>query len=243
MAGNRSLTGLGDVLLREGLITDSQLSTALQVQRDTEKSLGCVLVEMGLITERVRMRLLQQRLGYDIVHISRQKIDPTLFDLVPKSLAVKRRLVPIRLDLDTLAVAMEDPTDVTALDTLKDVTGLRIKPAIATIEEIEAVLKQYPESPEEAKIEIEIPPSKLAIIISDFILFCLLAAPFAAFFLIVPTKPEWLSYLTTRAVSVDVFIFTLIGYGIYAVVAFEVWALLVRRRRPKAPSPPPESEE
>jgi len=240
MATDRTLSGLGDVLLREGLITDSQLSTALQVQKETEKSLGRVLVEMGLITERVRMRLLQQRLGYDIVRISPQRLDSTVFDLVPKSLATKYRLVPLRLDLDTMVVAMEDPTDVTALDTLKELAGLRIRPVIATIEEIEAVLNRYPERPEEAKIEIEIPPSKLSIVISDLVLFCLLAVPLAAFFVVVPTQPEWLSFLTSRLVSADVFIFTLIGYGIYAVIAFEVWALVFQRRRPKAPTLPSE---
>jgi len=238
MPEERSWGGLGDLLLREGLITDSQLTTALQVQKQTDKSLGRVLVEMGLITERVRMRLMQQKLGYDIVHINPQRIDRMVLDYLPKSIAVKHHLVPVRLDLDTLVVAMEDPTDVRILDDLKAVTGFRVKPAIATIEEIEAVLTQYPEK-EVEKVAVEARRPLWFTLLGDVILVGLLAAPFLVFLLYVPTNPAWLSHFARPEARFDIFLFTLLGYGIYAVICFEIWSLVFQQRGPKPPEPPP----
>lgn len=236
MAEERSWGSLGDVLLREGLITDSQLTTALQAQKETEKSLGRVLVEMGLITERVRVRLLQQKLGYDIVQINPQRLDRMVLDYLPKSIAVKHRLVPIRLDFDNLVVAMEDPSDLTIVDHLKEYTGFRIKPVLASVEEIEAVLEQYPEEPEAVEIKAE--PSGLVVILADLLLVVLFALPFLVFFfLILPNNPELRSELAGTGFNVDVFIFTLIGWGIYAVICHYIWSLIFQRRR--TPSPPP----
>jgi len=237
MAEDRSWGSLGDLLLREGLITDSQLTTALQVQKETEKSLGRVLVEMGLITERVRMRLLQQRLGYDIVHINPQRIDRMVLEYLPKAIAVKQRLVPVRMDLDTLVVAMEDPTDVTIVDSLKSVTGFRIRPVISSIEEIESVLQQYPEKPE--AIVFEAPPSRLWRVFGDLVFFALLAAPILFFLYYVSSDPVLRSTYAQRGAGVDIFIFTLLGYGVYAVIAFEIWSLIFQRRKPKPPESPP----
>lgn len=240
MAENRSWGGLGDLLLHEGLITDSQLTTALQVQKETEKCLGRVLVEMGLITERVRMRLLQQRLGYEIVQIDPQRLESMVLEYLPKSVALKHRLVPVRLDFDTLVVAMEDPTDVTILDHLKSIAGLRIRPVIASVEEIEAVLEQYPEKAEAIEIEAALPMWWR--ILADALLVVLLVVPILIFFfLYVPTNPELQSRFAQRGARVDVFIFTFIGCGIYAVIAFEIWSLILQRlmSRPQEPPSPP----
>jgi hypothetical protein len=237
--GRSSWGGLGEILLREGLVTDSQLSTALHVQKETEKCLGRVLVEMGLITERVRMRILQQKLGYEIVRINPQRLDPMVLDYVPKSVAIKHRMVPVRLDLDTLVVAMEDPTDVMALDDLKAITGFRVRPVIAGIEEIEAVLQQYPERSEE--IVVERGPSALFRILGDVALLVLLVAPIIFLLFYVSGNPELRSRYAGASFSVDIFIFMLLGYGIYAVIAFEIWALIFQRRPAKSPesSAPP----
>jgi hypothetical protein len=229
MADEKTTGSLGDLLLREGLITDSQLSTSLQEQKETEKSLGRVLVEKGLITERVRMRLLQELLGYEIVQVNPQRVDRQVFDYIPKSVAIKHHLAPIRLDFDTLVVVMEDPTDVTILDHLKTLTGLKVRPAIAGFEEIQAVLAAYPEETE--VLEAARPTPLWARILQDILLFGLLAVPIFGFFLYVPTNPELTSRFAERGARIDVFIFTLIGYGIYAVVVYEIWCLLFPRRK------------
>jgi len=240
MAENRAADSLGDLLLREGLITNSQLETALRIQKETEKCLGRVLVEMGLISERVRMRLLQEKFGYDIVRINPRQIDRKVLELVPKSVALKYRLAPVKLEFDTLVVAMEDPTDVTILDHLRTLTGLRVRPAIAAIEEIEAVLSQYPDEPAPVEVIKKAPPVWLGIL-ADALLFGLLAAPILIFLLYVPTNPELRSHFARPGAYIDIFIFTLLGYGIYAVIIFEIWALVFQRARsgPKEPPRPP----
>jgi len=224
---------LGELLLREGLITRSQLTTAHQVQLETERGLGRVLVEMGLITERVRMRLLSQNLGYEIVHIHTQRIDDALLTLVPRSVAVGHHLVPVRRDGDTLVIAMEDPTDVTVIDQLKATTGLTIQPVIAGVDEIEAILQGYPEGPEPVWIETRrFAPKR---IIGDIILIILLVIPILAFLLYVPSNPGLLSRFARPGAYVDVFVFTLIGYGIYAVIVFEIWSLIFQRAAKESP--------
>jgi hypothetical protein len=233
----RSWGGLGEILLREGLVTDSQMTTALQVQKETDKCLGRVLVEMGLLTERVRMRILQQKLGYEIVRINPDRVEQAALDCLPKSVALKHRLVPIRLELDTLVVAMEDPTDVMGVDDVKAITGFRIRPVIATIEEIEAVLQRYPEKAVE-EIHVEARPSPWFRILGDAILFTLLAAPLVFFMIYLPTNPELRSHFARPGAAVDVFLFTLLGYGIYAVICFEIWSLIFQRRKSKPSEPP-----
>lgn len=240
MPEERAWGSLGELFLREGLITDSQLTTALQVQKETEKSLGRVLVEMGLITERVRMRLLQQQVNYDIVQINPQRIERMVLEYIPKSVALKNHLVPMRLDFDTLVVAMEDPTDVTLIDHLKSLTGFKIKPVIASVEDIEAVLTDYPE---EAEILAPIRRTSLTMrILQDVLLFLLLAAPIVGSMMYIQSSPELQSRFAQPGAEVDVFIFTLLGFGIYAVVVFEIWSLFFQQRRGK-PSEPQTSSE
>lgn len=235
------MTGsLADLLLREGLVTDSQLKSALSIQQDTQKSLGRVLIEMGLITERVRLRLLQEKFGLEIVNINPQRLDRMILEYVPRSIASRHRLIPIRLELDTLVVAMEDPLDLAVADMLKSMTGFRIRPVAARIEDIDAALKVYPEEPEPVAVAKPIPT--WVRILGDALFLGLLAAPFLVLLLYVPTNPTLLSQLAQRG-FVDFFIFTLIGYGIYAVIVFEVWSLVFQRARTRGEqaSPPPPS--
>lgn len=231
-------SSFSDLLLREGLITDSQLTTATQVQGESQRSLGRVLVEMGLITERVRMRLLQQKSGCEIVRVHSADLDTDLLRYIPKSLALRHRAVPCGFDVDTLLVAMEDPTDLGVVDEIKAVTQMRIRPVIASINDLDEVLKRYPEEARETLVAYE-KPGLVKRLIGDLILLCLLLVPlFLVFFVYVPTNPEMLNRLAGAGGAVDVFVFTLIGFGIYAVIVFEIWSLIFQRRRSKSAKVP-----
>jgi len=136
---------IGVLLLREGLITNTQLDTALARQRETDTPLIRILTESGYLDEKKRINFFRRNFNVPVVSLQPDKLDPMVFTYVPAHLAHKHRLVPIKLDRDGLVIAMEDPTDVTLLEMLKDIAGIRIKPVVAVSAEISSALKNYPE--------------------------------------------------------------------------------------------------
>lgn len=141
-----STTNIGDLLLREGLVTGAQLEIAMARVRETDKPLLRVLVESGMLDETRRLNFFRHQFGVPLVTLpADKKIDPILATYIPVSLARKHRLVPVRLDKDGLVVAMEDPSDLPLLDNLKEIAGLRIKPVVAPTSDILDALASLPE--------------------------------------------------------------------------------------------------
>lgn len=136
---------IGDLLLREGLITHAQLENALARQKETEQPLVRILVETGILDETKRLNFFKKQFGVPMISLQSVKIDPILYTYVPAPLARKNHLVPVKLDRDGLVIAMEDPSDLLMLDNLKEIVGLRIKPVIAPSQEINEALAGYPE--------------------------------------------------------------------------------------------------
>jgi hypothetical protein len=136
---------IGDLLLREGLITNAQLEMALAHQRQTEKPLLRILAESGALEETKRLNFFKRQFGIPLVSLAAHSIDPLLYTYIPASIARKHHLVPIKLDRDGLVVAMEDPSDLVLLDNLKEIVGIRVKPVVAMSDEISEALGGYPE--------------------------------------------------------------------------------------------------
>jgi hypothetical protein len=136
---------LGDVLLREGLLTQTQLRAALNEQKNTAHSLGRVLVEKGYISEEIRTDILKKHFGLQTIDLQGVKIDPILTVLIPPAFAHKHRILPIRQESDgVLVVAMEDPSDLMVLDAVKSQVGMKIRPFIANSKDLVAALvNQY----------------------------------------------------------------------------------------------------
>jgi hypothetical protein len=146
---------LGDMLLRDGLVTDETLEDALARQRRTSEPLGRILVEMNAITEKVKLSFFQKRFGYDIVSLRDHDIPDNLYSYIPKQTAVKFRVVPYKLEGESLVVAMEDPSDLVVLDNLKAQVGLKIRPMIASYGDIEAALEEFPADEEGGAIPVD----------------------------------------------------------------------------------------
>jgi hypothetical protein len=144
-------TNIGEILLREGLITNAQLDMALAKQKETEQPLMRVLVESGYIDETRRLNFFKRQFGIPLISLESVKIDPILYTYIPSHLARRHHLVPVKLDRDGLVVAMEDPSDLVLIDNLKEIVGLRIKPVVAPSAEIQAALEGYPEEEAPAK--------------------------------------------------------------------------------------------
>ena len=122
---------LGDLLVREGLITGEQLQQALEQQRATGMRLGYTLVKLGLIQEIEITKMLARQYRVPAVDLSRFEVDEKIVKLIPPDVAVKHTVMPLKREGRTLTVAMADPTNVTVIDDLKFITRFDIFAVIA----------------------------------------------------------------------------------------------------------------
>ena len=123
---------LGDLLIAAGTITQAQLDEALAIQKQTRARLGDVLIENGIITERQLIDALQMQLGVDFVDLTAVSIPVELTKYVPRSIAKKYTVVPVKLVKDELYVAMSDPLNFVAQEELKAASHKQVVPMIAT---------------------------------------------------------------------------------------------------------------
>ncbi len=134
---------LGDLLVREGLITKEQLDHALQEQRNSGMRLGYVLVKLGLVQETEITKMLARQYRMPAVDLSRFEVDPKIAKLVPADVAVKHTVLPLKREGRTLTVAMADPTNVTVVDDLKFITRYDIFPVIAGEYTLRHAIERY----------------------------------------------------------------------------------------------------
>ena len=123
---------LGDLLLSSGVISHAQLERALELQKESKERLGDVLVQSGIITEQQLIEALKIQLGVEFVDLTAVSIPVELAKYVPRTLAKKYCVVPVKLVRDTLYLAMSDPLDFIAQEEVKAASRNRVIPMIAT---------------------------------------------------------------------------------------------------------------
>jgi type IV pilus assembly protein PilB len=134
---------LGEVLVDEGLITNDQLAKASEEQQKVGRSLGRVLIDLGLVNEPDLVAVLARQIGLDFVDLTEYQIDPTAAALLSEQVARRYRALPIGFENDSLIVAMSDPANVFALDDIRTITGMEVKPVVATAADIESAVRKY----------------------------------------------------------------------------------------------------
>ncbi|MBN1478623.1 hypothetical protein JXA47_17860 [Candidatus Sumerlaeota bacterium] len=219
---------LGDMLLREGLVTNDALEEALRRQRETQQPLGRILVEMNAITESVKLNFFHKHFGHDVVSLRDHQIKDILYTYISKSLATRHRLVPYRLEGDTLVVAMEDPSDLVLLDNLKAQVGLRIRPVIASASDIEAALELYPGVDEDDALAIESPHEWRFF---KYAFFPILAfTPLAAIIGMMIFSDDFQRFLLHPLWGMktsEIIWMIFLGWGVWALLAYEVDGIFV----------------
>ena len=123
---------LGDLLVASGVITNEQLNKALELQKKSKQRLGDVLIENKFITEQHLIEALQIQLGVEFVDLTAVSIPVELAKYVPKNIAKRFCVVPVKLVKDTLYLAMSDPLDFVAQEEVKTASRRRVIPMIAT---------------------------------------------------------------------------------------------------------------
>lgn len=143
MSGEAPRIRLGDVLLRDGAINEQQLARALAEQSRTNRMLGELLIEQGVITPQVFLETLAKTLGVCCVHLRHGLIDPQVFKLVGAEECERLRAVPLFKVRDTLTVAMAEPQSLPTIDRLRTIASCKIRPVLALEANILEFVKKY----------------------------------------------------------------------------------------------------
>src|ERR1700716_3849649 len=133
---------LGERLLAERLINEAQLRRALEMQPQTLRPLGRVLVELGALDEDRLTAVLGEHLGVQVVDLRREAVDPEAAQLVPEEFARRHVLLAFRRDAAGVSVAMADPSDLNMVSDLRLITKQAIVPYIGSRSDILANLSR-----------------------------------------------------------------------------------------------------
>jgi general secretion pathway protein E len=123
---------LGEILLKQSLITQEQLDEALEIQKEKASPLGEVLVRLAYITERELLKALGSQLGIPFVaHLKNVDIDGELISKIPIHFAKKYEILPIRRTDESVEVAIADPLNLFPLDDIRLLLGCNVVPVLA----------------------------------------------------------------------------------------------------------------
>jgi len=148
---------LGEILLKENLISPDQLKQALEHQKSNGGRLGNSLVKLGFLSDDEVTAILSRQYGVPSINLGYFEVDSSVIKLIPMETAMKYQILPLSRVGSSLTVAMVDPTNVFAMDDIKFMTGFNIEPVVASETAITEAIKKHYGSVEdvERKKEIE----------------------------------------------------------------------------------------
>jgi type IV pilus assembly protein PilB len=122
---------MGEILVKSGLVTPEQLEKAAQAAESNATSLGAQLVQHGVLAEQDLVETLSQHFGVAIIELDDFTFDPELIKLVPQNLIQKHTIVPLIKKDSSLTIAISDPSNLTAVNDIKFITGLDVQIKVA----------------------------------------------------------------------------------------------------------------
>jgi type IV pilus assembly protein PilB len=134
---------LGEILVKESLITQDQLQKALEFQRVNGGKLGSCLTKMGFITDDDITGVLSRQYGVPSINLKYYEIDPNVIRLIPQDTALRYQVVPLSRVGSVLTIAMTDPTNVFAMDDVKFMTGFNVEPVVASEAAISDAISRF----------------------------------------------------------------------------------------------------
>jgi type IV pilus assembly protein PilB len=134
---------LGEILVRENLISPQHLRQALDYQREHGGRLGYNLVKLGLVSDDTITAILSRQYGIPSVNLELFNIDDSVLRLIPQEVAQKYSVLPLSRVGATLTLAMVDPTNVFAMDDIKFMTGLNVEPVVVAEASVQAAIARY----------------------------------------------------------------------------------------------------
>jgi type IV pilus assembly protein PilB len=138
---------LGQLLVSKNIITDDQLTQAIDLQKKEGGRIGSNLIKLGFLSEESLVEFLSNQYSVPSVSLSKLDIDPSIVKFVPYDVANKYQIFPISKNGATLKLAMTDPSNVFAIDDVKFMTNYEVEPVVATESDIkEAIARHYEQS-------------------------------------------------------------------------------------------------
>jgi type IV pilus assembly protein PilB len=134
---------LGEILVRENLISPQHLREALDYQREHGGRLGFNLVKLGLVSDDMITAVLSRQYGIPSVNLELFQIDAHVLHLIPQEVAQKYSVLPLSRVGASLTLAMVDPTNVFAMDDVKFMTGLNVEPVVVAEASIQQAISKY----------------------------------------------------------------------------------------------------
>ena len=133
---NKPIKMLGEILIYYKIITLKQLKEVLEIQKNTEKRVGEILIDIGYVNQDIINWVLSKQLDIPYVNININNIDIKLSNYIPEFTLRKFKALPIMELNDELIIAMADPTDKEAVITIQDITKRKLRFVLASFENI-----------------------------------------------------------------------------------------------------------
>jgi general secretory pathway protein E len=143
----KSREKLGQILLKEGLITEEQLEKAIEIHKKDGARLGETLINLGIVTEKDIVIAMAKQLSIPYASYAKGLLRPAenqdLAKLIPEEYARRNMLLPVSRHLNSLTVAFMDPLDLITIDNLKRMTGCEINPIIAIKSDLQRAIDEF----------------------------------------------------------------------------------------------------
>jgi type IV pilus assembly protein PilB len=134
---------LGELLLKENMVTPQQLQEALAHQKMNGGKLGKAFVNLGYVRDEEITSLLSRQYGVPSINLDHFEVDPAIIKIIPAETARKYQILPLSRSGATLTIAMADPTNVFAMDDIKFMTGYNVEPVVASETSLEEAIEKY----------------------------------------------------------------------------------------------------
>ncbi len=137
------MSRIGELLVRERMLSLQQLQQAQDEAKRTGKRLGATLARLGYVDDQRLTQFVAKQYSLPTINLSEIEIDAAVLKLIPREICEKHQVIPIRRNGPTLVVAMADPSNIYAIDELKFLTQYNIEPVVASEASVETALTRY----------------------------------------------------------------------------------------------------
>ncbi len=134
---------IGELLVRENLLSAEQLKKAQREASAKGNRLGAQITQLGFLEESELTEFVAKQYGVPSIDLDEFEVDPEVVALIPEDVAIKHGVVPVNRAGSTLILATADPSNIFALDDIKFLTGYNIQAVVASEEAIKRGIEKY----------------------------------------------------------------------------------------------------